>query len=105
MASSLFDLGGKVARVTGSTRGIGKAIAAELARAGVRVMISSRNAEACGAVRVELAAEGLEVRAQPCNVSRREDLEALVRATEDAWGRRGHRGGERRSRRAREPLR
>ena len=87
MSKSLFDLSGKVALVTGSTRGIGKSMAQELARAGAKVVISSRKAEACEKARAELAAEGFDVMAQPCNVSRREDLKALVDATRAKWQR------------------
>jgi NAD(P)-dependent dehydrogenase (short-subunit alcohol dehydrogenase family) len=85
--STLFDLSGKVAVVTGSTRGIGKSIAAELARAGAKVAVSSRKVEACRQVAEEFEREGFAVLAQPCNVSRKDELQALVDAVHKKWGR------------------
>ena len=84
---SLFDLSGQVAVVTGSTRGIGKSIAEELGKAGAKVVISSRKADACEATRAELAQKGLTVMAQPCNVGRKEEVSALVAAANKACGR------------------
>jgi NAD(P)-dependent dehydrogenase (short-subunit alcohol dehydrogenase family) len=54
----LFDLKGKTAIITGSSRGIGKAIAIRMAQYGAKVMISSRKIDACNAVVEEIKALG-----------------------------------------------
>ncbi len=83
---NLFDLSGKVAIVTGSSRGIGKSIAFALARAGARVVISSRKEEACIEVAETIKQEGLKAIAIAANISRRADVEALVEKTRAAFG-------------------
>jgi NAD(P)-dependent dehydrogenase (short-subunit alcohol dehydrogenase family) len=84
---SVFDLTGKVALITGSSRGIGKAIAVEMARHGARVVISSRKAEACEAVAAGIHAAGGTAMAFAAHVGHREELRALVDATLGRWGR------------------
>jgi len=83
----MFDLSGRVALVTGATRGIGKSIAEELARAGAKVALCSRKTEACELTKKEFLQHGFDVLAMPCNVSRKEELQALVDATRAKWGR------------------
>ena len=81
-----LSLKGKTAIVTGSSRGIGRAIAVAYARAGARVVITSRKADACAAVVDQLRGEGLEATAIACNISRKDEITALVDQTEKAYG-------------------
>jgi NAD(P)-dependent dehydrogenase (short-subunit alcohol dehydrogenase family) len=86
---SLFDLTGKVAVITGSSRGIGKASAFELAEHGAKVVISSRKQDACDEVAAEINAkygDGTAV-AVAANISDKEGLQHLVDESRRAFGR------------------
>ncbi|WP_165856420.1 SDR family NAD(P)-dependent oxidoreductase [Marinobacter sp. JSM 1782161] len=87
MSNPLFDMTGRVALITGSTKGIGRSIAEEMARAGAKVVISSRKPDVCEKVAGELTEQGFEAIAIPCHVGRKDDLQNLVDKTLSAWGR------------------
>ncbi|WP_260583950.1 SDR family NAD(P)-dependent oxidoreductase [Sphingopyxis sp. PET50] len=85
---NLFDMTGEVALITGSSRGIGKAIAEAMAWHGAKVVISSRKQDACDAVAAELNAKygaGTAV-AIAANISSKENLQNLVDETAAAFG-------------------
>jgi NAD(P)-dependent dehydrogenase (short-subunit alcohol dehydrogenase family) len=86
---NLFDLTGKVAIITGSSRGIGKAIAEALAEQGAHVVISSRNQDACDPVAADLNARHGEGRAIAiaASISSKQALQNLVDQTLAAFGR------------------
>ncbi len=88
--TELFDLTGKVAVVTGSSKGIGRSIASAMAAHGARVVISSRKSEVCEAVAAEInaaCAEGPgEAISIPAHIGEKEQLENLVAQTRETWG-------------------
>jgi NAD(P)-dependent dehydrogenase (short-subunit alcohol dehydrogenase family) len=82
----LFDLNGKTAVITGSSRGIGRAIAEAMAGCGAQVVISSRKAEACEEVAASIRAAGGSAAAIPCQVGDKAQLRALVEKTREVFG-------------------
>ena len=94
MTSNLFDLSNKVALITGSSKGIGRAIAEEMARHGAKVVISSRKADICeevaNAINIELAGDASNSTggavAIPANISHKDELQRLVDTTRAKLG-------------------
>jgi NAD(P)-dependent dehydrogenase (short-subunit alcohol dehydrogenase family) len=87
LTESLFDLSGKVAIVTGSTRGLGRAIADAYLAAGASVMISSEDAQACSAALARYRSAGFAtVEARKCDVTVENEQQALVGATVARFG-------------------
>jgi len=81
-----FDLSGKVAIVTGASRGIGRAVAHALAAHGARVVLASRKQPGVDAVAAEISAAGGEALAVACHTGHPDEVEALAARVTDHWG-------------------
>ncbi|HJL76988.1 MAG: oxidoreductase [Acidimicrobiaceae bacterium] len=84
--AALHDLTGRVAIVTGGSRGIGRAVSEGLAAQGARVVVASRKADACEEVAAAIRGAGGEALAVPAHLGEPEDAERLVAATVEAFG-------------------
>ena len=85
--TGMFDLTGRVAVVTGASRGIGEAIAKAYAQQGARVVVSSRKLEGCAAVAEAINAAGGEAVAVACHIGDMDALNALFAQVEQRFGR------------------
>jgi NAD(P)-dependent dehydrogenase (short-subunit alcohol dehydrogenase family) len=86
MTSELFDLSGRVAIVTGASRGLGQHMARALAKAGADLVVTSRDRRSLSAFEAEVGATGRKVLALELDVRNRESIEHMVAAAEDFYG-------------------
>ena len=86
MATNLFDLSGKIALVTGASRGIGEAIAKLLAEQGAHVIVSSRKLDGCQAVADQITADGGSAEALACHVGSMEQIEEAFATIKSKFG-------------------
>jgi NAD(P)-dependent dehydrogenase (short-subunit alcohol dehydrogenase family) len=86
-ANELFDLDGKIALVTGASRGIGAEIATLLAACGAHVIVSSRKLDDCQKVVDAIAADGGSAEARACHIGEMDQIQALYAAIEAQHGR------------------
>jgi NAD(P)-dependent dehydrogenase (short-subunit alcohol dehydrogenase family) len=86
-AGQMFDLSGRVALVTGATRGLGLAIASGFASVGAHVIVVSRKADACESVAAAFRARGGRAKAFACHVGHWEQIDPLVDAVYQEFGR------------------
>lgn len=83
---SLFNLSGKTAIITGGGRGLGEYMAEALADAGANVVICSRKLEACEEVKNRIESKGKKAIAIPCDVTNIDDVNHVVKVTEEQFG-------------------
>lgn len=81
-----LDLRGKSVLITGSSRGLGLVLARQLAEEGARLALCARDADELEKARQELHAQGAEVLAVPCDITRQDDVNELVARVQDHYG-------------------
>lgn len=87
MSTTLFDLSGKIALVTGASRGIGQAIAELLAQQGAHVIVSSRKQEGCQTVADSIVAAGHSAEAHACHIGDMAQIQTIIQHIRDTHGR------------------
>jgi NAD(P)-dependent dehydrogenase (short-subunit alcohol dehydrogenase family) len=85
--TQLFDLDGKIAFVSGASRGIGEAVARLLARQGAHVIVSSRKIDGCQQVAEAIIADGGQATAMACHIGEMEQITAVFARIREQFGR------------------